>query len=270
MKHMRDCPNNCNAEGKLYDRLTKTFILCPYCESVRKAELREGIVENEAGVKVDFKTQLGFRNTYLTGYYELDSIINNSERDLLDKESCEIVDEEVQRLLTTLTAGEIPEKSYCFGLARKGFVEHLAYPILSKAYEKGLSGCKFVSSRYYYSQYLKEKDVTELYEYDLICVHIATGSSYNELMVVKGLMETRAIYGKPTIFITNNDIDSCLLLLGSINQPSLYLASPYFIERSKTKDTHSFKSDGLRNIQSTNGSKIAIRGTSLDEELEDL
>ena len=59
-------------------------------------------------------------------------------------------------------------------------------------------------------------------------------------------MEARAVCGKATIFVTNNDIDEVLLLLGSVEDPSLYLASPYFIERSKTANSHSYASDALR------------------------
>ena len=75
-------------------------------------------------------------------------------------------------------------------------------------------------------------------------------------------MEARAVANKPTIFVTNNDIDECLLLLGSVDDESYYLASPYFIERTKTKDSHSYASDNLR------GTGVGL-GISMDD-LHDL
>ena len=93
---------------------------------------------------------------------------------------------------------------------------------------------------------MQEKDLQEYYDVDLLFVLINSGSSYKELMCIRGLREARAVVGKPTIFVTNQDIDECLLLLGSVNEPSLYLASPYFMERIKTKSSHSYKSDSLR------------------------
>ena len=140
----------------------------------------------------------------------------------------------------------MPSKSMCFGLARKGYADRLAFPMLALAYEKGLGSGKFLSSRVYYSYYIKDKDLQEYYDLDLLFVLVNSGSSYRELMCIRGLMEARAVANKPTIFVTNNDIDECLLLLGSIDDESYYLASPYFIERTKTKDSHSYASDNLR------------------------
>ena len=244
--HFEECPHGCNKEGKLFDRALAKFLNCPYCEKKRKELADSGLVESESGEEVSIQKELGFSDLYLSTYFDFDLLISESERPLLDSASVQEVKESIDSLRGILSRGDLPSKSYCFGLARKGFVDKLAFPLLAAAYEKGIGKGKFLPSRLYYSYYMQEKDLQEYYDVDLLFVLINSGSSYKELMCIRGLMEARAVVGKPTIFVTNQDIDECLLLLGSVNEPSLYLASPYFMERIKTKGSHSYRSDSLR------------------------
>ena len=244
--HFEDCPYGCNVNGMLFDRGLKKMVSCPHCESRRRELASEGSIEDNEGNQQSLHKELGFSDEYLTSYFSFDSLISKSERPLLESSSFEPVEEAISLLRGTLSRGDLPEKSYCFGLARKGSVDKLAFPLLVSAYEKGGKVGKFISSRMYYSLYMKDKDLQEYYDLDILFVLVNSGSSYRELMCIRGLMEARAVCGKATIFVTNNDIDEVLLLLGSVEEPSLYLASPYFIERSKTANSHSYASDALR------------------------
>lgn len=259
--HFEECPHNCNANGQLFDRALGRFINCPYCEEKRKEAIESGVV-NESEESKSIHEELGFSDKYLTSYFEFDLLIPEMEKPLIDQETYSLVRDALNDLRGTLSRGEMPSKSMCFGLARKGYADRLAFPMLALAYEKGLGSGKFLSSRVYYSYYIKDKDLQEYYDLDLLFVLVNSGSSYKELMCIRGLMEARAVASKPTIFVTNNDIDECLLLLGSIDDESYYLASPYFIERTKTKDSHSYASDNLR------GTGVGL-GISVDD-LHDL
>ena len=249
--HFEDCPYRCNVSGQIFDRGLKKMVNCPYCEEKRKSLVESGYVEESDEVSSIHK-ELGFSDEYLTSYFSFDSLISKAERPLLEESSLGVVEEAINELRGILSRGDLPEKSYCFGLARKGYVDKLAFPLLVSAYEKGSHIGKFISSRMYYSYYMKDKDLQEYYDLDILFVLVNSGSSYRELMCVRGLMESRAVAGKSTIFVTNNDIDEVLLLLGSVDEPSLYLASPYFMERTKTAESHSYVSDNLRGTYTPN------------------
>lgn len=244
--HFNDCPHNCNANGQLFDRGLKMMVLCPYCKQKRKELANGGEVVSDKGEITSLHKELGFSDEYLSSYYNFDDLVSSYERPLLVESSLGIVDSEINALRGILLRGDLPEKSYCFGLGRKGSVDRLAFPLLASAYEKGGHVGKFLASRVYYSLYMQDKDLQEYYDLDLLVVLVNSGSSYRELMCVRGLMESRAVAGKSTIFVTNNDIDEVLLLLGSVDEPSLYLASPYFMERTKNVGNHSYASDNLR------------------------
>ena len=244
--HFNDCPHNCNSNGKLFDRGLKRMVNCPYCEQKRKDLADGGEVVSDKGETTSLHKELGFTDEYLSSYYNFDDLVSSYERPLLLESSLSIVSEEVNALRGILLRGDLPEKSYCFGLGRKGSVDRLAFPLLASAYEKGGHVGKFLASRVYYSLYMQDKNLQEYYDLDLLVVLVNSGSSYKELMCVRGLMESRAVAGKATIFLTNNGIDEVLLLLGSADEPSLYLASPYFMERKSTVDSHSYASDNLR------------------------
>lgn len=243
--HFDDCPHGCNKNGQIFDRSLSRFVNCPYCEEKRKDLVESGTsqeLENDSSIH----KELGFSDEYLTSYYDFDLLIPEMEKPLIDESSLEEVRDALNSLRGSLSSGVLPSRSMCFGLARKGYVDKLAFPMLALAYEKGICVGKFISSRVYYSYYMQDKNLQEYYDLDLLFVLVNSGSSYKELMCIRGLMEARAVAGKATIFVTNNDIDECLLLLGSVSDESYYLASPYFIERTKTKDSHSYASDSLR------------------------
>lgn len=244
--HFNDCPHNCNANGQLFDRGLKMMVNCPYCKQKRKELVKGGEVVSDKGETTSLHKELGFSDEYLSSYYNFDDLVSSYERPLLVESSLGIVDSEINALRGILLRGDLPEKSYCFGLGRKGSVDRLAFPLLASSYEKGGHVGKFLASRVYYSLYMQDKDLQEYYDLDLLVVLVNSGSSYRELMCVRGLMESRAVAGKSTIFVTNNDIDEVLLLLGSVDEPSLYLASPYFMERTKNVGNHSYASDNLR------------------------
>ena len=255
--HFEDCPHGCNHNAQLFDRALGRFINCPYCERKRKEAIENGLLEeNEETSSVH--EQLGFSDKYLTSYFDFDLLIPDMEKPLIDQTSLDEVRAASNELRGTLSRGELPSRSMCFGLARKGYADKFAFPMLALAYEKGLGSGKFLSSRVYYSYYMQDKDLQEYYDLDLLFVLVNSGASYKELMCIRGLMEARAVAGKSTIFVTNNNIDECLLLLGSVDDESYYLASPYFIERTKTKDSHSYASDNLR------GTGVGL-GISMDD-----
>lgn len=242
-----ECPYNCNVNAQLFDKNLKKFISCPYCKEKRKDVANTLELETESGTE-SLHSIFGFKDEFLSPHYNFDSLISEAERALLLKESIPIVSDAIDELRSQLASGTLPRRSYCFGLGLKGYLDRLAFPLLVSAYKAGNSSGKFVSSRQYYSLYMQDKNVQEYLDYDILFVLIASGSSYRELSCIKGLMESRAVVGLPTILVTNTSIDDCLLLLGSVKEPSLYLASPYFLERVKTANSHSYASDNLRGI----------------------
>lgn len=224
-----DCPLNCN-NGKIFDYELRQYLDCPHCASKRKELAKEGVAEMDNGDIVSLPKILGIDNPYLSVSFSYDSVIPEDEKVFLDKESLDRQKEILDEIYLGLSVGELPDKSYCLGLGVKGRVDRLAYPLLAKAYLSGLSVARFISCGEYNRLCINmDLEVVDFYEKDFVMVLIPDGSSKADIASAKGLMQSRALKGKPTIFVTTWVIEACSMLLGYYGEETYFLATGSFV-----------------------------------------
>ena len=66
-------------------------------------------------------------------------------------------------------------------------------------------------------------------------VMIQDGASKADILSAKGLMQSRALKGKGTIFVTTWSIEACSILLGYFGEETFFLASGSFVEYKVSK-----------------------------------
>ena len=153
----------------------------------------------------------------------------------------------------------------CFGISIKGNIDKFAYPMLAKAYLGGLSIGKFIScTEYNRLVYNMNDTVDEFYNCDFLMMLINDGSNLAEISSAKGLMQTRALKGKPTIFITTWTIEACSGLLGfSEDSCSYFMAKPVFIKYKSSKGKSSHYINNLLGVE--NRSVAEVPNMSMDD-----
>lgn len=225
-----DCPYKCT-DGKLLDYQTAKFVDCPHCSEKRDELAKEGLAEDESGELDSLPRLLGIDSKYLSSRFVYDSVIPEGERVFIEDESIKRQSDVLTEIYLGLGVGELPDRSYCIGLGNKGRIDKLAYPLLVKAYLSGLSVAKFISCIEYNRMYIAMNDDVESYlEKDLVMMLIPDGSSKADILSAKGLMQSRALKGKPTIFVTTWIIEACSILLGYYGDETHFLASGVFVE----------------------------------------
>ena len=224
-----DCPNKCN-NGEIFDYELKKFVKCPHCAEKRRQLAKEGMAEVDGGSLVTLPTILGINNKYLNTEFEYDALIPEGERIFLEDESIKRQKEVLEEIYLGLAVAELPDKSYCIGLGNKGRIERLAYPLLAKAYLSGLTVAKFISCGEYNRMCVNmAQEVEDYYNKDFVLMLIPDGASKADIASAKGLMQSRALKGKPTIFITTWVIEACSILLGYYGEETYFLANGLFV-----------------------------------------
>ena len=251
-QHFEGCPYGCNSSGKILDTSTGNMVDCPHCSKLKKELIAKGqAIEEENNTVLPLSEILGIKSKYLSKNYISDTIIPEDEKLFIEDNSIDYLKKETEDMYHQLSIGELPTNSYCFGISIKGRVDRLAYPLLAKAYLSGLSVGKFITCGNFASLQLHCDDlVDELYNADLVLMLLEEGSTKGELSSAKVLMQTRALKGKPTIFITTWTIEACSLLLGySTDSENLFLAKPVFVKykNSGKSSTYINKLTGVEN-----------------------
>lgn len=230
-----DCPYHCN-NGMVLDEGLRKLVPCPHCSSKRQKLADEGVVELDTGDRESLHRILGVDNEYLTAKLVYDAVVPEGERLFLEEESVDRQRDVLEELYLGLTVGHLPESSYCFGLGNKGRVDAMAYPLLAKAYLSGLKVSKFISCSEYNRMCVKLSDeVDNYYESDFVMMLIPDGASKADIASAKGLMQTRALKGKPTIFVTTWSIEACSILLGYWKDTTYFMARGCFVEYKVSK-----------------------------------
>lgn len=261
--HFDDCPYHCNENGMILDTNMGNLVPCPYCSKKKKELLKMGYVESEEDTQIPISEALGIKNEFLSTKFVYESVIPDGERVFLDKESLDWQKEVANELYLGLTVGDLPIESICFGVSVKGMVDRFVFPMLSKAYLSGLRVSRFVSCSEWYRLRLNLSDeIEDFIESDLVFMLLDSGFTLAEISSAKGLMQARALRGKPTIFITTWTLEACSELLGFNNEGSYFLAKPVFVKYIKGKK-HSRYINSL--LGEENSSIDDGRGVSLSE-----
>ncbi len=249
-KKFEDCPYNCN-NGTILDRKLKKLVPCPYCSEKKKELANQGMAETVEGNIELLPTVLGVQNEYMKAVFSYDSTVPDGERLYIEKESIERQKKEAEELYLGYTVGQCPDRSYCFGLGNKGRVDRFVYPLLAKAYLAGLTVSKFISCTDYNRMLVNMSyELDEMYSNDVVIMLICDGSSKADIAAAKGLMQSRALKGKATIFVTTWSVEACSILLGFWNDPSLFMATAVFLEyKSSGKNKHSHYINQLTGVE---------------------
>lgn len=234
--HFEDCPYNCNANGMLLDTNSGKMIPCPHCSKKKKELLSKGFAETEENEVLPLSSLLGLENPYLSEKFLYDVIVPEGEAVFIEQESLDWQREMADDLYLSLSVGNLPESSLCFGISIKGKIDRFAYPMLAKAYLSNLTVGKFLScSEFNRMQFNMDDEVDNLYSCDFLMMLINDGSNLAEISSAKGLMQTRALKGKPTVFVTTWTIEACSGLLSNVNESELFLAKPVFLKYKSAK-----------------------------------
>lgn len=273
MGSLEDCPYHCN-NGKLMDYELKKIVPCPYCSEKKNELAKDGLAEDTDGSIISLPTMLGINNKYLNSKFIYESVIPDGEKVFLDEESVKKQGEVLEDIYLGLGVGELPERSYCIGLGYKGSIDRVAYPLLAKAYLSGLSVAKFISCTQYNRMCINMSDEVEgYYTKDLVIILIQDGASKADIASAKGLMQTRALNGKCTIFLTTWVIEACSMLLGYPFDDTFFLATGVFVEyrvgKNKKKSHYINQLTGVENEtyneDKEDGSFKGTRVVSMDD-----
>lgn len=260
-----ECPYHCT-NGKVMDYKLVKLIPCPYCSEKRKQLADEGVAETELGDLESLPKILGIDNQYLRAKFVYDAVIPEGEKIFLDEESLNRQKDILDDIYLGLTVGQLPDKSYCIGIGNKGKIDRLAYPLLAKAYLSGLKVAKFISCGEYNRLCINMSiELERYYNSDLVLMLIPDGSSKADIASAKGLMQTRALNGKCTIFITTWVIEACSILLGYFGDETYFLATGVFVEYkvSKNGKKHSKYINQLTGVENEtyNNNEDEVRST---------
>lgn len=263
--HFEDCPYNCNANGMILDSTLGKMIPCPHCSKKKKELLSKGFAETEENEVLPLSSLLGIENEYLTERFSYDVVVPEGEAVFIEPESLESQRDIADDLYLSLSIGNLPEYSMCFGISIKGRIDRFAYPMLAKAYLSGLTVGKFIScSEFNRLVFKMDDEVDDLYSCDLLLMLINDGSNLAEISSAKGLMQTRALRGKPTIFVTTWTIEACSGLLSGYGDESLFLAKPVFLKYKSSKGKNSHYINKLLGVENERVSENE-EGVSLDD-----
>lgn len=231
-QRFEDCPYNCNIEGKILDPNTGKMVPCPHCYAIKKELLEKGMaVEEDTGEQLMLSTLLGVNSRYLTEVFVYDSVIPESERAFIEEDSYEMQRRDAEELYNAMVLGMKPDKSYCFGISIKGRLDRFVYPMLAKAYKNGLTVAKCIScSEFSRLQLRMNEDLDAYINSDIVIMVLNDGCSNGDLAAAKGLMQSRALRGNPTVFVSTWTIEACSAVLSSKNDDqSLFMAYPSFV-----------------------------------------
>lgn len=235
-----NCPYNCK-DGKVYNRVSHRFEICPHCSELRVKQVR-GEVECEGGLTVSELLRVPERYTGLS--FNMDLVIPNRYQQMrLIPESVEEVGTVLNQLISDATMGEVPKRTYLFNLGDCADISAFVYPYMMRAYKAGLKVAPLVYSLEL--QRLRNKlersfedeefrpSVLDKYgdNYDDyldadICITVLdTGATIKDLNAIRGIIDNRAERGKATMVFTYAYFDRIFSLCSNGDEMSLRLAT---------------------------------------------
>lgn len=235
----KNCRFGCNDQGKYFQK--GKLIQCPDHVSMRREEVRQGELAID-GDLVPLHQAVGMaKGQWYT--YNTDQIIPQRTRTLIKDGLRELLEgiDEVHRALVN---GDKLEASYCFGLPSGTRALQLGFSFLVDAYKNGQSISPMVSSQQYHMflhkdpervsdkgiYYRELKQYEGIYTSDVLVVNLMSGGNSSVINTAKGLMQSRAMSGLPTVFITTKPEKDVYELVNG--EETYYTAKGYFV-RSK-------------------------------------
>lgn len=240
----KDCPNRC-IDGYIIDPYTHKKTICAYCRDKRKTALRDNLVSSDNQKSIE--DILNLPKSFTGVDFNIDTIIPESEKKLLEQESYLSVIKELKELSKMVKSGNLPNHSYMFNLGKKVYEGNYIYSLLASSYIAGLTTCPLVSAydivniRNLAENGMADLELSlsykDLLTKQLLVVDIEAGATTNSILVVKGVMQLRARKELATVIFTNQWGSIVTDLVG---EDSTYnLATLYSVEYKSKKTTSS-------------------------------
>lgn len=200
---MSDCPYNC-IDGFIINPYTHKKETCPHCLEKRRKEVRSG----------DHTDKLKLPPSLTGGNFVPEAVIIQDEWKYLDAESVNAVIDRMKSLISDAALGVAPDESIVFNLGKRAVDANFIAPYMTKAYTGGLTitplltGLDILESR----QALDLREESSLSDVprfkdilskQVCIISLDAGTTKDELLAVKGLLQLRGRNNLPTIIITH-------------------------------------------------------------------
>lgn len=211
-----DCPNKC-VDGYIYNPYKKVKTVCKYCFDKRKELVKGEPLDEKTGATL--AEILHLPESFVGYSYDISTIVPQFVKKQLVSESLQNVQDKLDSLMKSISAGGTPDHSYMINLGRKAYEQNYISPLLQRAYMIGLTVAPFLTDMDV--RWLKlastgdcgsevQSEVAklgityaELLNTDICVVDILAGAEHQNITTVKGLIQARALRDKSTIVFTN-------------------------------------------------------------------
>lgn len=236
----KSCRFGCNDKGKYFQN--GRLVPCPDHVELRREEVRNGeIAVNGDLVPLSKAVGMSPRQWHT---YNMSQIIPDSAR-VRSKEGLPELLEGVDEVHRALVSGDSLEDSYCFGLPTGTRALQLGFSFLVDAYKNGQSIAPMVSSQQHHTFLHKDPERVSdksiyfaelaryegIYTSDLLVVNVASGGNSSVIDTAKGIMQSRAMSGLPTVFITTKPKNDLYEITEGDEQ--FYSARGYFVRYAR-------------------------------------
>lgn len=236
---MSDCPYNCD-DGYIINPYTHRKEVCPHCLAVRRKEVRQG----------DHMDKLKLPPSLTGGNFVPDAVILKDELKILEPESVIEVIDRMKSLISDAALGVAPDESILFNLGRRAVDANFIAPFMTKAYMGGLSitplltGLDILQSRHAldYREEDKLGDIPkfpELLDKQVCVISIDAGTTREEILAVKGLLQLRGRKNLPTIIITHVWNPMVLSMCSEVELKGFDIATLYQVVYTKNQERYS-------------------------------
>lgn len=227
------CPNRC-VDGYYIDPYTHKRKLCQHCLEKRRAEVKTA----------EIKDKLNLPPSLCGNNFNVENILLQNQRSRLESESVKLVLEEAEKLVRDISIGELPTESVLFNFGARCHDANFISPFLRKAYASGLTvlplltPIDIIRSR----KGLADGENNDVISYDdivskQVClVVLDSGSSQEDILAVKGVMQLRSLRNLPTVIITHVWNKTVSYLHDDPGFSSYELATLYSVKYLKTQD----------------------------------
>lgn len=228
------CPNRC-VGGYYIDPYLHKRVKCVYCEGRRLQEVRDGGVSGEGGVAA----LLNLPESYGGLAFDVGTVFPGYSLKYLTEDSVVAVRDAMVGMVSAVSVGDLPGYSCLFNLGKKAYGDNFVYALLTRAYVAGKTVSPYMSAlEVVYWRNSLESGADGRYlgflRTDLCAVVLDAGCTPCALGAVKGLMQMRAHYGKPTVILTNWWGSQIYDLCSEEGESSLSLATLVSVEYRDT------------------------------------
>lgn len=227
------CPNGC-IDGYYIDPYTHKRKVCAFCQEKRRKEANTA----------DIKDKLNLPPSLCGSNFSPEAIIPDYQQRVMEDISVKEVICKCEELIRDVSIGELPKESVLFNFGMKCKDNNFIAPFLKKAYGGGLSvlpvltPLDIVKSRREYTSNTDSDTVgyDDILSKQVCLIILDAGSSYDDILAVKGVMQLRGLRNLATIIVTHVWNRGVAQLYGEGDEKLYSLATLYSIRYLKNQE----------------------------------